>query len=301
MNPSQRQPGFALLISLVLVLIAGVVLAGVARRSMLDAVQTRSNVEELQRHWATISLQETLLPRVEAILQTAERPQVARRDNEPQTAVPHPKLTIHCRLNDIDYELILTDEQSKLNANSLAKGSGPNTVQRQLDTLIRQAVTDRTKRRKVNPRPLPGTESTTPFGGFDQLFESLQVEALLARQRSLGLSDVVTLWGNGMVHAHRSSPAVIRTACTPKLPDDTIDQFINTRDTDRSLDLAGILAKMDDLDDKQMSVIPKLLTESSTCHGLWIIANGDLRSWHTLTIGEGGGSGTITQRYNFAW
>ena len=64
MNRRTRQSGFALLIVLVLVIIAGAVMAGFARRSLVSAVEAQGSADALQRKWAVTSLETSLLPRV---------------------------------------------------------------------------------------------------------------------------------------------------------------------------------------------------------------------------------------------
>ncbi|NJL32450.1 MAG: hypothetical protein HC898_13000, partial [Phycisphaerales bacterium] len=70
--PRQNRRGFVLLMALVLVLIAGVALAGIAAQSMFSALNSQSEVEELQRRWAILSLRKTLAGRVADTLAKAE-------------------------------------------------------------------------------------------------------------------------------------------------------------------------------------------------------------------------------------
>ena len=64
--------GFALLLTLLLVVIVGIALAGLARWSMLGAVESRDAAEEVQRRWAIVSCQATFLPLVPELLEVAE-------------------------------------------------------------------------------------------------------------------------------------------------------------------------------------------------------------------------------------
>ena len=63
MRAPRGQPGFVLLMSLVLILLAGVALAHVAHRSIRGALESQSAAEELRRRWAVTSCRATFLPR----------------------------------------------------------------------------------------------------------------------------------------------------------------------------------------------------------------------------------------------
>jgi len=124
MKRRSQQPGFALLMTLVLVLLAGVALTGLARRSMERAVDAQGAAHELKRRWVITSSRAALLGRAEQILRNAEQPdpESQQRDTETAPRTPVPRLFVSCELAGIDYTLAITDEQAKLNANRLLQG-----------------------------------------------------------------------------------------------------------------------------------------------------------------------------------
>ena len=77
----KRRDGFVLLTTLVVIALAGFLLAGIARRSLLRAMETVSAQEDLQQRWALASLRRSLLPYAEEILQ-AQAMQADEDDGE---------------------------------------------------------------------------------------------------------------------------------------------------------------------------------------------------------------------------
>ena len=73
MRHRTAKPGFGLLLVLVLVVLAGAALTHVAWHSLVGALQSRQQVEELRRRWAVKSLRAALLDRAEELLDAAER------------------------------------------------------------------------------------------------------------------------------------------------------------------------------------------------------------------------------------
>ena len=65
---STRRRGFVLLMVLVLIAIAAMILAGIARHSLGLALEASDARQSLQDRWATVSLERAVLGRVDKIL-----------------------------------------------------------------------------------------------------------------------------------------------------------------------------------------------------------------------------------------
>ena len=125
MKPLPKR-GFALLLTLLLVVLVAASLAGIARFSMLKAVEAQDATEALQRRWAILSAQCTLAPRVPLLLEAAQ----ASTQGKPSNNAFPAERRIVCRLADIEYELVVTDEQAKVNVNTLLRNSTPADTDR---------------------------------------------------------------------------------------------------------------------------------------------------------------------------
>lgn len=321
MNRRTRQSGFALLMAMVLVFIAGVAMAGLARRSAAGAVESLSAVQDLQRRWAVASCRATLLDRAEVILDRAERDievdaQDRKNADEPVIIQPVASLRLVCQLAGTDYELVLVDEQSKVNVNRLLSQSGRSKAQAAVRLLSSRSNHRDGGAGSVMLRPLPARPelqsaslAMSALATYSQLFSDVQPRQLAGTNGEPGMAAEVTCWGNGKVHVRRASDAVIELACGGALEPQLIRSLIALRKEHPDRDLAGLLSDLEQVDEKKKAKIPDLLTDSSGCHALWVIAHGRQRSWFTLAVGVGNGGSPageskvqrVPVRYDFTW
>lgn len=298
-RPASRS-GFVLLMTLVLVLLACTLLAGVARRSAEGAMESKWAAQELQRRWAVASCQATLLGRVEELLDEAEQGEPDdRTPAEPHRNKPAAQRRVACRLAGIDYELVLTDEQAKLNVNLLVKASNRGAAQSAVAHLIARAGGEASA---ADLRALVVGQNTpkevrrlAAVGGYGQIFPDVGPDRLIGGRERTGLADWVTCWGDGHVSVRRAPAEVIERACEKGVGREAVRALLTVRDRDPYRPLAAMLDDLDRVDVKDKMKIGERLTDRSQCHGLWIIARGSQRSWYDLAVGAEG------ERYHFAW
>jgi hypothetical protein len=317
MRHPSAQSGFALLLALVLVLLAGVALAGMARRSVVAALDAQTDVRDLQRRWAVRSCQATLLGHAERLLDEAERGY--GENGEPAELYKHPPQVhraVTCRLAGIDYELVLTDEQAKLNVNTLLKDASRAEAQSVVSRLVHDRGGRSRDRVEVRLRTLavpagrPGDDGFLPEeGGYGQIFDGASPRQLLGTGQAPGLTRAVTCWGDGLVNIRRAPEAVVRQVCEKRLPKQDVRRLLNARERNPYVPLSGMLAG---IHPKKREKVYGCLTDRSLCHGLWVITRGEQRSWYTFAVsvgdsskGAGGGSGLSRRRrfqvHEFAW
>lgn len=324
MSGHASRSGFALLLTLMLVLVAGVALAGVARTSMVEALDTQEAVEELQRRWAVTSCQSTLLWRAEMLLGDAERGEASeQQENDPsERGLSHPpiaELRVNCRLAGIDYELVFTDEQSKLNPDAMMDWASPEEVRSAVTGVIdvmgpTDAASLRVKLRAMATDAVSEDEMDGPLtvGGYGQVFGDASPRMLIGNQPEGGAARLVTCWGDGKLNIRRAPAPVVKLVCEPALGGRGVGALLAARDHDPYRDMALILAELDEIDIEQKAVLESLLTDQSACHGLWVIARGPTRSWYSLAVraklprmAEDPAGGTIqqaiTRQYDFSW
>lgn len=299
MNKPRRQNGFALLLTLVLLMIAGIALTAMARQSTSEALATRQATEELQRRWAVTSCRETLLPRVQGLLNQADQPSTGASvqpffDNEPAV-----HRWVSCELAGMRYDLALTDEQAKYNPNAMQTFAEKGEIESALRAL---SIADRKARNKsqqrVALRPLVGLNSDgTPldkddpdqpaldiYAGYGQLLSDASAPSLLGTTHRPGASQRVTCWSDGRLHATRTPDAVIKQALLPILGSEGVKQLLEAREQSPDLGLLGWLKQLSSVDPERLAEAGFLLTESSNAQGLWIIARGSTRSWYSLSV-----------------
>jgi type II secretory pathway component PulK len=284
MRNCRTRSGFALLLTLFLIVMVGIALTGLARRSMFGALEAQDATEELQRRWALTSLRAATLSRVPILLAIAEKSRSTR-----QRVVSLPKLPLTCRLSGIDYDLVLTDEQAKLNVDRFLRQTNSTDTQNAIKRLMpRSTESSASVHVHLRPSARQGDGQSLPaLGSFGQLFDQASPQDLLGTNQQPGLSSRITCWGNGRINIHRASPEVLQLVCDQILTRDQITKLLRRRDDDPSRKFSDVLDGLSSLDDKTKSQLSTLFTDETRCFGLWIVARGTQRSWFTFVAAEG--------------
>lgn len=311
-RPASRT-GFALLMVLVLVLVAGVALAALASRSLHRSVQAKGEVEAVQRKWAVASARATLVERADVLLHEAERTDPdadsdfhhaadggaresgpASQPDEETFYRPLGRIELSTQLAGFDYRFVISDEQTKANVNAMIHRLGRADAQQALADLLWGRVgtgamaTSEAELRlrtyelgRINDRDA----DYAAIVGFSQAFAGVTPEALLPADADRGIAGTVTCWGDGKLNFRRTPDAILEAVCDKALRRSTIRRLLAAREDRPGLPLDDALADLDE--DEQIRVRRHLIDESRT-FSLWIVASNDQRSWHHLAVTGGG-------------
>ena len=295
--------GYVLVVTMGLLVLAASLMVSVSRGTMRHTIAARLAVDEMQHRWGVISCRLAVLPYAESILLAAE---VERHATSPSYRT-------HVRLGDEVFELTIADEQAKANVNVLLDHTDRATAEERLrqglsGTGLGINVRLRPSASPLNgPSPVPTTSPTTKsidapvglpvfIGGFGQIFEDASAEKLLAIQGSVRVTDLLTCWGGGRVNLRRVTPAGLQLAVGTKLSGVDQGRLLDMRNrvlqgTPLPLPKKGPvekdpvlrMARAAGIDPKNFDGLISL-TETSTCHSLWITANDRRRTWHFFSI-----------------
>ena len=312
--------GYVLVMVLLVVFLAGVALAGLARLSLVAALQSQGALEDLQRRWAVTSCRATLLGRVEELLDEAER----GRGEDGQLSKTHlnaPMIERRAkfRLAGVEYEVVLTDEQAKLNLNRLLDETSRAEVQSVVAQWVSEAGAASDRRPEVNLQTLMDRENVSEenealprLGGYDQVFDNVSPKQLIGDDAAVGLAGAITFWGDGKVNLRRAPARVLEQACGQAIGPDVVTALLAVRQSDPYRKLSAMLAESDGIAKDRKEKVYDYVTDGSACHGLWVIARGAQRSWYTLAVSMGGGGAAdgsgqdggephVGLVYEFAW
>jgi len=291
MRPRRR--GYVLVVTLGLLVLAATLMVSVGRASLRKARFASEAADDLQRRWGAASCRLAVMPAIESVLVDQER-----KIHRP-VAVHRAQL----QLGQQTFDLVLADEQAKANLNVLLDEADRASA----ETRIRETMTGIGVGHLLRLRPDPTVVSTTPtrggggvgggggggggggegnrggnattapatrpllprrVTGFGQVFDDTPPAQLI------GASQWFTCWGNGLVNARRASQPALKLA-TP-LTGVEIAALLRLREGQTP---GGLL--------KSANVKPRPglhLTESSTCHSLWIVARSSRREWHYFSV-----------------
>lgn len=306
----QQRHGFALLLTLVLVMIAAIALATLAQQSTGEALRAVEQTEALQRQWAVRSCRATLLPEAARVMNGVNAPPVdgigepiiARERPEPK-----PHYWVHCRLAGIDYDLVFTDEQAKYNPTTMQRFIGKAKNRRCLMAITNDRRASAEERVGVVLRPLgevggevlarqvdepkqvgPDGEPTGQpdlFTHYGQLFDNVQPVALLGTPDRPGPAERVTLWSDGRIRSDHASDIVLNRVAEYLLGGEAAANFLAAEPAERANTSLADWVGGDDAEKKRIKrVAQDLFINGSTTHGLWVVAHNKTRSWYTFSV-----------------
>ncbi len=274
MTRPHRHHGYVLLLTLLVLALAATALAAVSRASVSRAAQSVRREEELQRRWATLSTRHTLLPQAERLLGQAER----------STRRPQQQWTLRLDLAGHTYELVIADEQAKLNVNALLRERGAARAQRDVRDALRAAGSPLTPRfvgvSAAQPSlaaRLDSPEAQSPLDSFGQVFPGVAPEALP--------SSLITCWGDGSLNFRRASAVALTQYCAPQIDTLAMQRFLELRDGSPDAPLEVLLNRLQ-LPQSASEDLEERLTDASACHSIWISARTPQRSWYYFTVSD---------------
>jgi cell division protein FtsL len=288
MRPTPRHRGYVLLIALVLVALAALAVAGASRTSLRQARAAIEAQRQLQRRWGTLSIQHTLLPQAARMLSAEEQ----RRQSTMASC------RVELRLGEINFRLIICDEQAKLNVGQLTAERGRPAAEIALRQLLGASIASL----KVKLRPAIG-EGVATFGSYADVLDGLGPRALLgtstassAASAASAPAELITCWGDGRVSARRAGRQVLRAVLSPPIDIGRIDRLIALSRQSPRLSLGQVLDQLD-LTREQRALAESILVEGSTCQALWIIATEGQSERYRLAVAPAGAGGPLV----FEW
>lgn len=323
-----RDRGFALLLVLVVVLIAGAALAGVARLSASEALSAQAAERELQRRWIERTAVATLLGRADALIEaenqrrrTEQRERVRRMGGGEPPFEPVAELRVSCELAGVDYDLVLTDEQAKANVNRLLADLKPGEVRRIVGKLIDDAETTDGRPAEVRLQPIsyddgdePDAQAAAdgstrpalpPIGSFAQVFERITARQLVGEGVGLGHAAYMTCWGDGRVNIHRVRADVLHAMADKTLGRYVVNTLLAARAQNPGAEVSELIKQIDTTRARELGKVMLYVADASYAHGLWIVPGRASGLPVSLTVdvrntGPGEGAG-INQRFETRW
>jgi cell division protein FtsL len=245
--PDQLRRGYILLLVLLLLAIIAIAMTAACRAALAQSSRAADAQEDLQRRWGTLTLRVALLPKSESILSRAA---LSRR------------LTIS--LGDQSFDVLISDEQAKLNVNVL------QSPERAVTQIIR--ALGRTDAVRLAPRP---TTSQPVFESFSQLFPQSSPADLCS------LTTALTCFGDGLLNIRRCSFDSLKYRCGNIL---NMNELRKLYESCRQGQAAGEAMDQLTLSREKRDRLDAALTDQSTCHSLWIITHTATRSWYYFAV-----------------
>jgi hypothetical protein len=281
-----------LLVVLLALVVAGTVMVAASRRCAQQAIRAGGAERDLQLRWGTLSCQTAVMPGAEGLLQVHETP---------ETPVV---LQVCCpvTLGGIKLSVVIADEQAKANVNTLADRRGDNDMA----GLVCKLQGDKADALTVELKPLTKEASQASalprYCSFDQVFAAPQPSQLLGAPPDLAATGPcrrVTCWGSGEINLRRADLETIREVLGGFLNDAQLAKLDELRRNGGG-DLASAARPLN-LAGPQLTEVQHLVTNGSSCHSVWVVAEGKTRRWYSLYVENDAAQDGVPQRWTFSW
>ena len=255
--------GYALLVVLLLLSVAASAMTGMCLRSLKAAAAANDAADALQTRWGRVSCQATVLPQAEELLVASET-----RLRRPVSSV-----WASVRLGSERFDILVSDEQAKLNLGALYTWSGPPEAERALSAAAARAGMFW---KDLHPPVilLRPSETAPPFESFGEVFKAIEPKILCGNAAQPGLGSDVTLWGDGRLNFRRSSADAADKIIAPVAGSGAAPKLMEARKRDPKLQLSDALDLLQ-LTREQHDILARRLCDTSGCHSLWIVSRPD--------------------------
>jgi len=286
-----RQNGFVLLMTLGLIGLAAIALAGFARHSLKLAVEAQDAQERAQRRWGEVSCRRMLLNRSEEIFQLQSPP---ASTSKPLNLVPS-RLAASFSLGGLQFDIVLADENAKVNINTLLRErpeKAPSLIHQLTGDQLAGALQVR-----------PGVESSkissqNRMESWGQVFDFANLQLLSSvPDRLAAATTELTCWGGGRLNLRRASDISLRAVGGLVLNGEELGGLLKARQDWPDTPLADLLRQLS-LRAGKLAELQRLVSDQSDCQSLWIHVQMPRRRCSTLLVADGG-SGTAIRI--FTW
>ena len=287
--------GFVLVMVLVLILLAALSVSGFARKSLEIASSVAEAQEALQRRWAVQSCRRVLLQNSEQILG-------ATTTGSSSTTTPWPTPSFgegSFMLGGMQFEFRLSDEDSKINLNTLAHLE-ENPLNR-ITSAIRLGGSQSGLRPMIRwPPRKASSKGKVPFRTWEQVFdlkEARETEELVDQLRIA--TGEITCWGSGKLNIRHASDEAVRIVCERGARDESIRKLLAQRRMGGDDELENLIGRIA-LKPQDAFTFRRLLSTESKCHSLWLTVRNTRRAWTSFSI-AGAGTGNTASYESFVW
>jgi hypothetical protein len=307
MRRSRSRQGYVLLMTVVLIAVAGLLLAGIARQSLSLAVEAGESQGDLQRRWGEISCRQAILLRADTILK--QQRQLTQKGNAADAVIGTANVSARVVLGGMTFDLLLADETAKVSLNAIYRSQDDAAVGR-IVSETSQAVGALPLRLRPY-RSSANAPNAPAFDSWGQVFALDSVESNMPAAEWLEASTTeLTCWGDGKLNLERATDENVKRISRLVVSDDVIGRLLELRrqclerreaaqremktaTTEATARAAAATATKPWLPELLVALkLPpseqrhcdELFVDHSTSYSLWITIRTAARSWQRLSI-----------------
>lgn len=292
-KPARRR-GFLLLVVVACVTIATIGMVGTANQSLRLARQAMAAQSELQQRWGALSCERTLLSGAPTIFKEFDA-----RARRAKSKLPVPStVRASVLLGGVRYDMLLADEDAKVNLNAVYHWRGLIHVQRTVQQLVGPGLLPVRLMAEASsaslgkplgtrsPKRGPEVQVAPPpaFRGWGQVFDLAAARPVGAgTERLPDLTRRMTCWGRGRMNVRRAADELVLEACRLVLADGAARRLLRKYREDPQRDIRSVMEQVE-LSAADAAALTDLLGNESWCYSLWgkTTATGLTKHWFAV-------------------
>jgi hypothetical protein len=308
----QHRDGYVLLVVIAVSVLVVTVLGTLAKQSLRRGLEAADAERSLQKRWGTLTLERALLAKAPKIFELREEIAAELTPGVPPSTTIRTALT----LNGVTFDLLLADEDAKLNLNSLYHHVGEQQTQQAISKIIGPG-TARTLRLVPAVKPLMlsresqrntlesdenDTEPIVPdaFRSWGEVFDLGAMEAQIGSDAALpNLTTDITCWGTGQLNIRRASDQAILAVAGSVVQDGGAQRLLKRYRESKTASLS-VLLQTEISGQRNRDKLSRMLSETSINFSVWVDASangsGSQRTFAVMRRDEEG----VTRQTKFA-
>ena len=299
-NPTQRR-GYVLLIVLAVSVLVVTVLSTLAQTSLRRGLQAADAERNLQQRWGGETLQEALLLNASKVFSAQEERTAELTPGVP----PPPTIRDAITLSGVTFDLLLGDEDAKLNLNTVYHQSGRMKteqvlaeVQPRLARAIRLVPAVKPLQRSRESRPGTDQDRTDQdqpseqsqgapraLRSWGEVFDMGQLQRDLASEAALPtVTTGITCWGGGQLNFRRATDDAILAVAASVVQDGAARRLVQRYRQNPTVGVNTLL-QTEVSNQQNREQLARLFSQSSNNFSLWINASAsDGQSWRRFVV-----------------
>lgn len=281
--------GYILLSVIAVSVLVVTTLATLAKLSLRRGLEASDAERSLQQRWGALTLEKTILGQAPRVFQEQEERLAKTDPGRPTPTTIRGIIT----LRDVTFDLLLGDEDSKLNLNAIYHFGGTEPIDRAISRnnaatvgfakrllpAVQPMNLARERRRVVlDEGEQPEGEETGPvlpdaFRSWGEVFDLSALDAGIVRDASLpNLTTDLTCWGNGQLNFRRASDEAILAVASLVVQDGAARRIVQ-RFRESPTATLSVLLQTEVSNESNRKRLSELMSETSTNYSLWIDAS----------------------------
>lgn len=302
-RPKRRRRGYVLLLVLAIAVLLTTVLATLAKTSLRRALNAADAQRRLQLRWGTHTIQTIVLDRAPKVFEKYDEEHAKVDPPLPPPVTLRDALT----LGSVTFDMVLGDEDAKLNLNNIYRLGGQERTQEVVSEVIgpemsamlrllpaaepdtaKGPLTSRASQDGQSRRAMQASGGTSgdetldegdvapipdAFRSWGEVFDVSAISAQIGNDAALpNLTSQITCWGGGQSNLRRASDETIQATIASVLPRSQAKQLLS-RYRDNPAMSPQTLFQGQISEESPRDQLSRMFTQSSNNYSLWIDAS----------------------------